>query len=79
MRKLTRKQKSIISKLHKLSDIWDKSLQLFADNGRLIVVDRETAEVLDMFENIICDGGDLDKHYDEDGNEYLDLSLSRGR
>ena len=72
MRKITKREQQIINKLHKMDDNWPDTLELFADNGSLTVIDPVTKEVLDdLFVYIMCDGGDPDRSYDEDGTQFL--------
>jgi hypothetical protein len=73
MRKMTRKEISIIKVIDKLSKSWPKNIQLFADNGTLIIIDYDTHMVLHEFCGIICDGGDPDHSYDENGDEYINV------
>ncbi len=65
------RQKTIINLLNKLADGWDERLQLFADNGSLVLIDHKTGEVLESFIGINCDGGDPD-HQVIDGKIILD-------
>ena len=60
------RQKTIIRRLGELSDGWDDRLQLFADNGSLVLVDYATGEIIAYFDGIDCDGGDPDhEHIDK--------------
>lgn len=64
------RQKTIIGLLNKLNDSWNDQLQLFADNGSLVLIDYLTGEILADFDNINCDGGDPD-HMSIDGRLYI--------
>lgn len=73
MRKLTKQEKSIISRLHKLNENWSETLILIADMDGLFIVDVETGRVLDdNFSNIKYDGGFCNHIYDDDGNEFIE-------
>lgn len=69
MRKLTQREKSVINKLHKIDDLWPKTLELFGNSGTLLVIDLETHEVLDDGIFIYCDGGDATISYDYDDDQ----------
>lgn len=62
----------IIDRLSELDKMWEDDVMLFADCGTLLLIDRRTKEVLEVFPSISCDGGDPGSR-NENGRVYLDL------
>lgn len=80
-RKLTRKEHSIINRLKTFLTKWPNSLQIFCDDGIIIVVDRKTGQIFeDYFPMISCDGGDAMKYEykDKHGNSIWFIHPQEG-
>jgi hypothetical protein len=73
MRRLNRDERRAIDALRKLAERWPPRLELFANNGSLLVIiPSDNNRIVAEIPNIRADGGDCAEYSDDDGNEYLD-------
>jgi hypothetical protein len=72
MRELTKKEQVALERLHKAMDNWPDTLEVFADNSTMCIIDTKTHLVIDdNFPSVYCDGGDPDHDYEENGDTYI--------
>lgn len=68
-KKMTTEQ--VMDALSKLEKRWPDGLKLYAHSGLLALVDADTHEVIEYYDQITCDGGDIGIETGDDGVERL--------